>query len=276
MNFDLENKKLIGQGNTAEIYELEDNKVLKLFRAGLDKSVVKREYENGVIVENILSNVPKVYQLVNINGRDGIIYEKITGKDFMSKMIFSFFKLNKYVKRFAHYHLDIHKPVEENFSLLDVKQKLAGDLEEVDVLSREKKDIILKYLNELPDGNELCHFDFHPGNIMIEDNRAVVIDWMTVCRGDACADIARTSIMLKYGEIRHINKVKKMIISLFLHHTYKIYRKEYLKVSKKKMTDITKWELPVAAARLNEWLTDNEKKKLLYLVNDKLSSMELL
>ena len=33
---EIEKKKMIGQGNTAEIYRLDDNKILKLFRSGLN------------------------------------------------------------------------------------------------------------------------------------------------------------------------------------------------------------------------------------------------
>lgn len=35
MDFKLENLKLVGKGNTAEVYEFEENKVLKLFRQGM-------------------------------------------------------------------------------------------------------------------------------------------------------------------------------------------------------------------------------------------------
>ena len=42
------------------------------------------------------------------------------------------------------------------------------------------------------------HGDFHPGNILLTpDHRAVVIDFMNVCRGPALYDIARTYFLLK-------------------------------------------------------------------------------
>ena len=66
-------EKMIGQGNTAEIYKIDDKKVLKLFRTGLPKDVVEREYQNGIIVQNILDCVPKVYEMVEMDGRHGIV-----------------------------------------------------------------------------------------------------------------------------------------------------------------------------------------------------------
>ena len=37
--------KLIGKGRTAEIYLIDENIILKLFKKGISEMVVKREYE---------------------------------------------------------------------------------------------------------------------------------------------------------------------------------------------------------------------------------------
>lgn len=39
-------------------------------------------------------------------------------------------------------------------------------------------------------------------------------------------------------------------------------------ISKKNIEDINRWELPVAAARLREWISENEKQVLIQLVNE--------
>lgn len=257
--------KMIGQGNTAEIYRLDDNKILKLFRSGLYKGIIEREYQNGIIVQKILDCVPKVYEMVEVNGRHGIIYQEIKGSDMLKIMFTSLWKINAYARKLAHYHLYIQKPVKDN--ICTVKEKLAEDIKNVDILSDEKKEIIQKYLQQLPDGNDLCHFDFYPGNIMLADNKAIFIDWMTACKGDVCADVARTCIMLKYGEATHAPWIMRKIFSFFQQHIYKVYLKEYLMISNKSIENINQWELPIAAARLREWISDNEKHVLVQLVN---------
>lgn len=40
------------------------------------------------------------------------------------------------------------------------------------------------------------------------------------------------------------------------------------------MEDINRWELPIAAARLCEWISDNEKKTLLKLVNNRCNEIK--
>ncbi len=262
---EIKKEQMIGQGNTAEIYRLDDNKILKLFRIGLYKGIIEREYKNGIIIQNILECVPKVYEMVEINGRYGIIYEEIQGKDLLKIMISSLWKINYYSKKLAHYHVSIHKSVSDN--ICTVKEKLEEDLNSVDVLSDENIEIVQKYLKQLPEGNELCHFDFHPGNVMIRNNKEVILDWMTACRGDACADVARTCLLLKHGEVAHAPWIIRRLISIIQRHIYKIYIREYLTISQRSMEDIKSWELPVAAARLREWISENEKKILIQLVN---------
>lgn len=263
---EIKKDKMIGQGNTAEIYSLDDNKVLKLFRRGLYKEIVEKEYQNSILIQNILDCVPRAYEMVEVNGRHGIIYQEVKGVDMLKVMLTSLWKINVYARQLAHYHLYIQKPVIDN--MCKVKEKLEEDLNSVDVLSDENKDILREYLKQLPEGTELCHFDFHPGNIMITNNKPVFLDWMTACRGDVCADVARTCIMLKYGEVANASWIVRKLISIFQHHIYKIYIKEYLMISKRNIEDIKRWELPVAAARLREWISENEKKALIQLVND--------
>lgn len=269
---DIQGKNMIGQGNTAEIYQLEDHRILKLYRKGLPNVVIEREYQNGLIIQNILDHVPKVYEIVEIQGRLGIIFEEIHGKDLLKIILTSPWKLNVYSRKLAHYHLDIQKPVSD--ALWSVKDKLRNDLESAKVLSDEYKAVILRYLSALPDGDALCHFDFHPGNIMLSNQNAIVLDWMTACRGDACADVARTSILLKYGEVLNAPWILKRLISLLQRHIYKIYIEEYLMISGKQMEMIEQWELPIAAARLREWISEHEKQVLLNLVIEHCQSIK--
>ena len=41
----------------------------------------------------------------------------------------------------------------------------------------------------------VCHYDFHPANVLIGPNDWVVIDWLTVAAGPSPADLARTLVL---------------------------------------------------------------------------------
>ncbi len=44
-------------------------------------------------------------------------------------------------------------------------------------------------------GHGVCHFDFHPSNVLVGTDGWVVIDWLTVAAGPAAADLARTLVL---------------------------------------------------------------------------------
>jgi hypothetical protein len=80
--------------------------------------------------------------------------------------------------------------------------------------------------------------------------------------------------MLKFGELPHASWLMKKMVAIFQHRIYKVYSKEYLLISGKKMEDIKQWELPVAAARLREWIPESEKQILLQLIENECASLQ--
>lgn len=257
-------KEMIGQGNTAEIYQIDNNKIVKIYRSGFSKYAIEKEYQNSIVAMNNLEFVPKIYGRISMGDREGIVFQQIDGVDMLKKMSTDLRTIRYYSKMFAKYHSQVGCPISDEIQT--VKDKLKHDIEWEKNLSDKEKREILEYMEHLPDGNELCHLDFHPGNVMLSCDGGYLIDWMNACKGDACADIARTSILLTYGEVIYASKYQKLMYSLIKYLTYKTYIKEYLKISGKRMEDIRKWELPVAAARLNETLTNHERQKLICLV----------
>jgi thiamine kinase-like enzyme len=54
-------------------------------------------------------------------------------------------------------------------------------------------------LGELDDGERrLCHFDFHPGNVLVSSSGWVVVDWLGSASGPPAADFARGLLLLGY------------------------------------------------------------------------------
>lgn len=91
------------------------------------------------------------------------------------------FAINRYAKELAKFHIDIQK---ENTEILPtVKEKLMTDMSNTQMITDKEKNKISEYLNSFPDGNRICHFDFHPGNIIISSDKPIIIDWMTACVG---------------------------------------------------------------------------------------------
>lgn len=265
--------KLISQGNTAEVYLYDDNKILKLFRENLPIEPIIAEYEKVKRIQLKLNNVPKAYEMIKYRGRYGIIYEKIIGTDMINNMLRNLYNVKRYAKLLARVHYELHNTESElKFS---VKSKLSSEINDVSILNEEEKGRIKNYLQKLPDGDALLHFDFHPGNIIMQSNDPVIIDWMTACTGSPNADVARSWLLLQYGELQHANWAVKKLAHFFERYIGKIYIREYMRLSGISDNDFKQWVLPVAAGRLTEWISDNEKERLLRLIRKELSKSDL-
>ena len=69
----------IALGFTAEIYAWKDGQVLKLFNQGISRSAAETEANLTRIVHATGLPVPAVGEIVEINGRFGLEYERVDG-----------------------------------------------------------------------------------------------------------------------------------------------------------------------------------------------------
>lgn len=258
--------KIIGQGNTAEVYCWGEKEILKLFRKEFPKKRVEEEYLAGKEVQNSGLPVPKVGEMLEYDNRLAITYERIFGESMLAKISKKPWTVLKEARRLAELHYRIHQ-----CSIKSVpKQKimLERNIQNTELLSDEKKRKVLNILKELPDGEILCHGDFHPGNVLVEADKEVVIDWMSATSGCAEADIARTMLLLKDAALpAEVGMPIKLIITFIRSHIFSEYIKRYLELSKMTMEEIKRWQVPVAAARLIEFVPKSEKEYLMELID---------
>lgn len=269
----MEKGKLIGQGRTAEVFEYGQDKILKLFRADMPKNMIEKEYEFSTNICKVIKCVPKVYTFIEADDRCGIIYERINGKTMMEVIASKPWRAKKEAQCLAELHKAIQQKVD--FELYDCKASLKYNISKTELLDNNVKNRLYEYIDKLEDNNILCHGDFHPENVLITDNGPVVIDWMTAARGNPLFDVARTSVLLKFGGVPEKSYLEHKIINYGRNKFYSEYIKQYIKITGIQLEKIEQWELPVAAARLVEWLPKEEKQVLLNFINKKLLTLNL-
>ena len=131
---DVTELELIAQGNTAEVYALGD-KVLKLFRSAYSRESVRYEYEQAKMVQAHFVKTPQVFDLIEMEGRFGITYERIDGGSMLLAILQSAAGIDQYAEDLVKLHLEMHKNQLEIDAGLRVKDKLTADLEQVHDLS---------------------------------------------------------------------------------------------------------------------------------------------
>jgi aminoglycoside phosphotransferase (APT) family kinase protein len=120
----------------------------------------------------------------------------------------------------------------------------------------------------------LCHGDFHPDNIILQRGKPYVLDWMTATRGNPLADAARTSVLLKWARPGPgTPALFKILLSGIRNRFFEHYIRHYVELTGVRREDIERWELPVMAARLMEWIPKEEKEVLISGVQQKLKTI---
>ncbi len=184
---------MVGVGNTAEVFDYGDGKVCKLFYQGYPKVAVEREYRNAKEAERLGLPVPKVFEMVESEGRTGIVYEKIVGKSMLDCIMETPAQTGELLEQFVK--------LQKQWLLTTCSAEVMSYRVFLKGLQENGygKDASLDTeIDALPEGNVLLHGDFHPGNVLLTpDHRTVVIDFMNVCRGPALYDIARTYFLLQ-------------------------------------------------------------------------------
>jgi aminoglycoside phosphotransferase (APT) family kinase protein len=243
-------ENLVGHGRTADVFGYGENKVIKVFHKQFSHLAVK-EYERVKIIDSLEISAPYAYEILDIDGKKCIVYEYIKGISMLQSTQKKPLKIRIYAKQLADMHAAIHsRPAP---ALPNIKESLSSAICSVQSINKKDKDAILGYLETLPDGDRLCHYDFHPGNVMIFNGNASVIDWMTAGRGDPCADICRTSLILRSNvQPYDMPAIKKLTLHVFRKIFYRNYIRQYLQTTGISIQQVERWLLPVAAARLNE------------------------
>lgn len=210
--------KLIGIGNTANVYEWEEDKVLKLFHQGYPKEAIEKEYNNAVIIRDMNFLKPKAYDMISYGERMGIIYDKVEGETLLEWVMKS-----GELQKCALYMSNLHKEIMQNQTqdVLNYKNFLKYHMPKT--LPSDKHEELLKRIDRLADGNTLCHGDFHPGNILVSDGYAYVIDFMNICYGNHLYDIARTVYLVEFTPVPPevedkdmVMQFKKQLANLYL------------------------------------------------------------
>ena len=243
--------QLIAKGRTAEVYAWQDNQVLKLFYDWCPADWIQREVEIGRRLSTTSLPTPKLLDGVSLDGRQGIIYQRVEGRSMLRLLSTKPWLLSRLARQFAELHSDIH--THSGASFVPLRSSLEASITQTDSLSTQIKREVLNLLGHFPDGTALCHFDFHPDQVMITPRGPMILDWMTACQGDPVADVARTSVLVTFGQAPYMNRFMRNLINLVRGAFYRSYLSRYLELHPQvTQGEVEAWMIPVAAARLKE------------------------
>ncbi|WP_420629340.1 phosphotransferase family protein [Candidatus Leptofilum sp.] len=246
----------IAYGATAEIYAWEEGQILKLFFDWFGRENIEYEARMARAVYASGLPVPAVGEMVVVNGRIGLIYERVAGKSLFEVMPSKPWTIFRYARRMAEMHVEMHaNPLEPEIPRQ--RERLVRKIKAAKALPDALRVRVLATLAKMPDGNQICHGDFHPGNVMASPQSEIIIDWIDATRGNPLADLARSSIIAlgAAASSQTPKRTDKMFVRLF----HRLYLRHYFSLRSEGRGEYGRWLPIVAAARLSENIPELEQ-----------------
>ncbi len=185
MNFD----RIIAVRNDKTVYR-DSDRCLKVYNDGYSKAIVLNEALNQARLEETQLNVPKVLEVVMIDGKWAFVSEYIKGKTLAQMIKDEPERKNEFISMLADLQIETQHTICPG--LMSLKEKMVRSICQTDLVATMRYDLHMR-LEAMHRDNKVCHCDFEPSNIIIsEDGKPYIIDWSHAAQGDPSADTART------------------------------------------------------------------------------------
>jgi aminoglycoside phosphotransferase (APT) family kinase protein len=248
----------VAWGNTADVWQWTATTVVKVLRPGIPRQWAALEADITRRVHKAGLPAPATDGIVEIDGRPGIVLERIDGESMWRRMKSAPNELPLFVEALVDLQTGLHAagPIE---GLPDLGSRLRSKIDQVERLSPDERREALDVLAGLPTGWALCHGDIHPANVLMSARGMVVIDWFDAATGHPVADLARSSLLMRPpAELKAIRAYLEGATRVFLERMHGAYLSAL--VSRGLLGDVpfADWEAVLAVARMSEPLPTDD------------------
>lgn len=252
--------KQIGCGKTAAIYE-KDGIVAKVYVEGFPKTEIYREAFIMTLIEYAGIESTRVLGIETYLGRDVVKMNKIEGKALDDALIDGDITPEEFADRLVKLEIGVHKIHAPNSDFVNKKDQLIKNIRWNPRLTEDEKKDFISRIEKMPDGDSICHGDFHGRNVLTDGKKDIILDWPEVSVGNPAADACRTYLDYKYlvtygegGVDPSLKDTVNKISDLFI--------EKYSKASGISKEDILAW-LPINAISLYGYIMDEDINKAL-------------
>ena len=273
--------EIIGKGACGECYRIDDETIIKLYYGACDMSLI--EHEKSLAKKAFVMGIPTAisYDIVEANGRIGVVYELIKSKTIVEMIKQDRSKMDEYIKMYADVCKKIHSIKTDDPEIPSFKEANREDIVKILNISDEERMYLNKFLDMVPNDKTCIHGDLNINNIMVQDGECCLIDMGEFSTGTPMFDISRILFSMVYanpkdGEYNSFYKLQAEDVLTI----YNKFFKEYFGADNVNEAEAThpeiKWLYPLAWFRCctsmlknNKW--PEEKRKMAYdLLRNKL------
>jgi aminoglycoside phosphotransferase (APT) family kinase protein len=183
---------LLGAGKEAEAYAYGPH-VLKLYRRPEQRSVAFAEAAVLAIVADHGLPSPAVHEAGRYDSRWGLVMDRAEGSSLGSQLLADPGLAPEALAAMVQLQRAVHARGEPR--LPPLKRRLASRIARAPGIEAHRQ-ALLDTLAALPDGDRICHGDFHPFNLIGAPGALTIVDWPDATSGPPAADACRTWLLL--------------------------------------------------------------------------------
>lgn len=186
----VEGLEFLSEGVFGEVFRVDDETIVKLYRTGVDPAVVEKEkrFARAAFVAGIPTAIS--LDLVSSGDRYGIAYEMLGADSLAALMRREPDRIDDHARLLAGLARTIHDTPADPAVFPDIKADSFGWLDDMaPLLDAEDVPFLRAKLEAIPDAGTSVHFDLHGGNVMVRDGEPVVIDMGDFSRGSPLFDL---------------------------------------------------------------------------------------
>ena len=192
----------IGTGGTADVYRIDEDKIIKVFKPGIRQEMVTKEGQAAKTA--FVFGVPTAisYDTVKVGECLGVIYEMINADDILHHILNDPENADKYIDTFAELIRKVHKIEIDSPDFIPIRDSRMQSIQASkgnDIISDEDLDKMYEIIASAPQANTFIHGDCHIGNVMMQANGELMFIDMGACgKGHPIFDMGSMYLVYKF------------------------------------------------------------------------------
>ena len=183
--FSIEGCEIIGRGSNGEVYRIDDDTIIKVYKKAdaLPEIQKERELARKAFILGIPTAIP--YDVVRVGDSYGSVFELLNHKSFSKLIAAEPENIDRYISLFVDLLKKIHSVELKPGEMPDMKETaLSWAAFLKDYLPQEIHEKLVSLISDVPSSYRLLHGDYHTKNVLMQNGEVLLIDMDTLCLGD--------------------------------------------------------------------------------------------
>ena len=182
---------IIGSGYYSTVYRLDNDTIVKVYNHVSDEDQVERELM--LSKEAFMLGIPTAisYDIVKVDDKLGVCFEMLDCESLGSVVTKNPDKIGEYVVKYAELLKTINSLSSDNPIIPSIKEEYFSKLDEIKGdLDDKVYEKAHKLLENIPERDTLVHGDCHFKNILVQNDKLLIVDLETLSKGHPIFELA--------------------------------------------------------------------------------------